>query len=299
MKRWKIILASAIVVVVSAAVWAVQSGPFSLVVGYFLSPPPTPEGKVELIEPDDSIRYYLYTPPGYTGQEDQPYPVIVHLHGAMPFPWAIAKRMVRSDISALGNAMEELSVNGTVQPAVIIAPYDGFGFSMWSDSSTGHVTVETDIVSKILPNIVETMNVAATRDQTWIQGFSMGGFGALKIGLKYPERFGRVTSWDGAVHDWQTLSDTRPGIVENMFASEADFDQHSPWIAAQQLDPSQLPEIYLYTGSMAAPSNYTDKFRKHLTDTGLSFNFEETTCPHDLICFMTNGRVGNVYGSRN
>ncbi|WP_415405297.1 alpha/beta hydrolase [Tateyamaria sp. SN3-11] len=251
-----------------------------------------------LVEPEDSIRYYLYTPPGYTGQEDRPYPVIVHLHGAMPFPWTIAKRMGHSHVSALGNAMEELSVNDAVQPAVIIAPYDGFGFSMWSDSSTGHVTVETDVVSKILPEIVETMNVAATRDQTRILGFSMGGFGALKIGLKYPEKFGRVTSWDGAVHDWQTLSDTRPGIVANMFASENDFDAHSPWIAASQLDPSTLPAIHLFSGSMAAPSTYTEKFRRRLTNIGLSFEFEETTCPQDLICFMTNQRVENAYASR-
>lgn len=298
MKRWKIILATAVVVVGSATVWAVQSGPISLVIGYFLSPPPTPQGQIVLVEPDDSLRYYLYTPPGYTGQEDQPYPVIVHLHGAMPFPWTIAKRMVHSDISALGNAMEELSSKGSVQPAVIIAPYDGFGFSMWSDSSTGHVTVETDVVSKILPKIVETMNVATTRDRTWIQGFSMGGFGALKIGLKHPETFGRITSWDGAVHDWQTLSDTRPGIVENMFASKADFDAHSPWTAARQLEPSLLPAIHLFSGSMQAPSVYTEKFRKHLSDIGLSFKFEETTCPHDLICFMTNQRVGEVYALR-
>ena len=298
MKRWKIILTSAAVVIVSATVWAVQSGPISLVIGYFLSPPPTPKGKVELVEPHDSIRYYLYTPPGYTGQEAQPYPVIVHLHGAMPFPWTIAKRMVHSDISALGNAMEDLSEIGIVQPAVIIAPYDGFGFSMWSDSSKGHVTVETDVVSKILPNVVETMNIASTRDQTWIQGFSMGGFGALKIGLKYPERFGRVTSWDGAVHDWQSLNDTRPGIVENMFATKADFDAHSPWIAAQRLDPSNLPAIQLFSGSMQAPSIYTGKFRKFLTEIGLGFQFEETNCPHDLICFMSNQRVGNVYASR-
>ena len=295
MKNWITAILVILAVLVLVAIWAVRFGPLSFVTGYFLVPPSDPKGQIELIEPADSIRYFLYRPPGYTGAEATPYPVIVHLHGAMPFPWPVAKRMVHADLAALASSLEYLAATGDVSPAVIIAPYDGFGFSMWSDSSSGHETVETDIVEKILPHIADTLNVANTRDQTWIQGFSMGGFGALKIGLKYPDIFGRVTSWDGAVHDWQSLNQTRPGIVENMFANEGDFDRHSPWTAAADLNLANSPDIQLFSGTMAAPAQYTAKFRKHLDNLGLRYQFEETACPHDIFCFMTEERVNSVY----
>lgn len=295
MKHWKTIVASGIAALVAGSVWAVQAGPLSFVSGYFLSAPEEPAGVIALIEPRDSLRYFLYTPAGYSEDADRPAPVIVHLHGAMPFPWPVAKHMVRADLAALAHRTERLAAAEGNPAPVIIAPYDGIGFSMWSDSSAGHVQAEADIVTKILPSVVSSMNVAGTREQTFIQGFSMGGFGALKIGLKYPDLFGRVTSWDGAVHDWETLNANRPQIVENMFAREADFEAHSPWRAAETLKLNAVPRIQLFTGTMAAPATYSTNFATHLEALGVSFEHTQTNCPHDVFCFMTDARVAQVY----
>ncbi len=56
----------------------------------------------------------------------------------------------------------------------------------------------------------------------------MGGFGATKIGFKFPEYFSKIISWDGAIHSRSTLKSTRPSIVEQMFVSETNFNSHSP-----------------------------------------------------------------------
>ena len=295
MKPWKIALVASLLALVGTAVWAVRIGPLSFVTGYFLSPLPVPNGTITLVEPEDSIRYFLYVPPGFDAANAEATPLVVHLHGAMPFPWSVAKRMVNADLAALAVSMEALTAAGDQPAPVIIAPYDGFGFSMWSDSSSGHVTVESDIVTKIIPAVAGQLSLTASRENTWIQGFSMGGFGALKIGLKHPELFSRVTSWDGAVHDWQSLNSTRPQIVENMFSSESDFDRHSPWVSATALSQDVRPEIRLFSGTMDAPSRYTAKFRAHLETLSIPHQFTETDCSHDIFCFMSDERVASVY----
>lgn len=296
MKLWKTAFVASLIALAGTAVWAVRTGPLSFVTGYFLSPISEPHGTITLVEPKDSIRYFLYVPKGFDAGDAGNTPLLVHLHGAMPFPWSVAKRMVYADLAALAVSMEALAVKEDQPIPVIIAPYDGFGFSMWSDSSSGHVTVESDIIQKIMPSVAGQLNLSTSRENTWIQGFSMGGFGALKLGLKHPNLFSRVTSWDGAVHDWQTLNATRPQIVENMFASESDFDRHSPWASAEKLGNQNRPTIQLFSGTMDAPSVYTANFRAHLEALSIPFQFTETDCPHDIFCFMSQERVAAVYG---
>jgi len=291
------ILSAIITIIALAGFWAVRFGPLGFVQGYFLSPPSDPAGSVTLFEPQDGLKYFVYLPHDYAADGGE-YPVIYHLHGAMPFPWSIAKKMVRADIGALANQIEGLVSAGEAEPTIIVAPYDGFGFSMWSDSSSGHEMVETQIVAELMPKIEQGYAVSGSREATSIQGFSMGGFGALKIGLKYPDRFARVTSWDGAVHSWETLSSSRASIVENMFASEADFDRHSPWKMAETLaaNPDGVrPKITLFSGRMEAPATYTAAFQEHLTSLGIEFRFSTADCPHDIFCFMTPERIADVY----
>ena len=145
MKPWLIAALILVLLIVGFGTWAVRNGPLSFVSGYFLAPPAEPEGTVTLHEPEGGLKYFVYTPPEYSAT-GAPLPVIYHLHGAMPFPWTIAKRMVGADVTALANRIETLAQAGERSPAVIVAPYDGFGFSMWSDSSSDHVSVEHETI---------------------------------------------------------------------------------------------------------------------------------------------------------
>ncbi|WP_310621717.1 alpha/beta hydrolase-fold protein [Flexibacterium corallicola] len=284
----------------SAAFWAIKFGPLSFVEGYFLNRPERPEGQLTLFEPENGLKYYVYLPEGYTDTPAQPYATIYHLHGAMPFPWKVAKGMVEADVRVLANQMEALVKEGRADPAVIVAPYDGFGFSMWSDSSSGHEMIESQILNTIMPHIQATYTVSKDRSNTFIQGFSMGGFGATKIGFKYPEKFSKITSWDGAIHNWESLNNMRDHIVENMFASEADFNSHSPWLASQNYadNASAHPvKVSLFSGKMAAPSKFTANFDKYLNTLGIAHTLTVTSCQHDPFCFMSQERVAQVYGN--
>jgi S-formylglutathione hydrolase FrmB len=58
---------------------------------------------------------------------------------------------------------------------------------------------ESYIVKELVPEIDRSYRTVAAREGRIIAGLSMGGFGSLKFGLKYPEMFSLVGSFSGAL----------------------------------------------------------------------------------------------------
>jgi S-formylglutathione hydrolase FrmB len=81
---------------------------------------------------------------------------------------------------------------------LIVAPEGNDGW--YTDS----VTVPSDkyesyIVKELIPLIDKKFRTVADRDHRAIAGLSMGGYGAVKFGLKNPEIFSLVGSFSGAL----------------------------------------------------------------------------------------------------
>ena len=58
---------------------------------------------------------------------------------------------------------------------------------------------ESYLIQEFLPEIDKNFRTMETRNRRAIAGLSMGGYGALKFGLKYPDRFILVGSFSGAI----------------------------------------------------------------------------------------------------
>lgn len=57
-----------------------------------------------------------------------------------------------------------------------------------------------DFIANEVPSIVQRLlPLATTRQNNFVAGLSMGGYGAMKIGLTYPERYAFVGSLSGAL----------------------------------------------------------------------------------------------------
>lgn len=81
---------------------------------------------------------------------------------------------------------------------VIVTPEGDNGW--YSDSvSVANDKYESYIVNELIPAIDKTFRTAGTRETRFIAGLSMGGYGAIKFGLKYPEMFSLVGSFSGAL----------------------------------------------------------------------------------------------------
>ncbi len=55
-------------------------------------------------------------------------------------------------------------------------------------------------IGEELPKIIRSyLHVSHQRDQTYVAGLSMGGYGAIKLALSYPEQFKMAASFSGAL----------------------------------------------------------------------------------------------------
>lgn len=72
-------------------------------------------------------------------------------------------------------------------------------------------------VAEEIPNFIQdSFNLSAAREDTFIAGLSMGGYGAFKIALKYPERFSAASSLSGVL-DIQYSIDQNRDHTESRF----------------------------------------------------------------------------------
>src|SRR5215217_106751 len=82
-------------------------------------------------------------------------------------------------------------------PLVVVMPDGGRGW--YTNSLDGQTPYEDDLVKDVVGLVDRTFPVKAERSGRAIGGLSMGGYGAVKLGLKHHEMFASVTSHSGAL----------------------------------------------------------------------------------------------------
>lgn len=70
--------------------------------------------------------------------------------------------------------------------------------SLYCDMRCGQ-RYESYIAVELAEILKSLFKIETSREKYYIAGLSMGGYGAMKIALKYPERFGRCASFSGAL----------------------------------------------------------------------------------------------------
>ena len=124
------------------------------------------------------------------------------------------------------------------------------------------------------------------REDTFIGGLSMGGFGAMRNGLKYSDVFGAVVSFSGAFHltHYEAFDPKTRAFGEALFGpmAEAMKTDKNPEVLAKLLaDKAQKPRIYMScaTEDDLMPANRA--FRKVLEDNGFDVTWHEAPGGHD------------------
>lgn len=120
--------------------------------------------------------------------------------------------------------------------------------SFYADEVHGHPYWQ--FVSEELPAVIGEFFRVSTRPQdTFVAGLSMGGYGALRLGLTHPDRFGAVASLSG-VADVRALGGRleRAELVTRVFGDEfsASNDIYALLAAAE---PGSIPPLYISCGT--------------------------------------------------
>ncbi len=118
------------------------------------------------------------------GQGDGPFPVFYLLHGL-------------SDDHTMWSRQSSIERYAARYPLIVVMP-DG-GRSFYCDAAQGFA-YETAVVRDLVGIVDATFRTRREREGRAIGGLSMGGYGALKLALRFPHLFCSATSHSGAVH---------------------------------------------------------------------------------------------------
>lgn len=137
---------------------------------------------------DRDMPYRVVLPAVYDpdGGKKKLYPVIYLLHGlgGSYANW--------TDKTGLADYVRDHGI-------IVVTPEGGNGW--YTDSvSTPTDRFESYIISELIPEVEKRFAVDPDRRGRIIAGLSMGGYGAMKFGLKYPEKFSLVGSFSGALN---------------------------------------------------------------------------------------------------
>ena len=171
------------------------------------------------------VSYQIYFPPGYATDHQKRYPVIYWLHG------------LNGDQRRGVGFTEKLdaAIKAGVAPAMIVVLANGMRDRFYCDAPDGSVPVETVIVKDLVAAVDQTHRTVARREARVIEGASMGGFGALYLGLKYPEVFGIVSSVMAGIHDEASIAEMYPEAFQSVYGgSKAYFHDNSPWTLVEK-----------------------------------------------------------------
>jgi len=134
------------------------------------------------------LPYNVILPRGYhePGAKATRYPVLYLLHG------------LRGSAGDWVSDRARLAEHAAAYRLILVVPEGRDGW--YTDSATvPSDRFESYFIEELLPDVERRFRALPGRGGRAVAGLSMGGYGALKFGLKYPERFALAASMSGAL----------------------------------------------------------------------------------------------------
>ena len=175
---------------------------------------------------------------------------------------------------------------------IIVMPEGDNGW--YTDSSSvPNDKYESYIVQELIPKIDKDYRTISDRDHRAIAGLSMGGYGSIKFGLKYPEKFALVGSFSGALqaasltekmlgNGWKALTDSITGVYgadDSQTRKDNDIFKIVREMPAERA--KNLPFIYLDCGTEDGLITTNHEFAALLLEKKIPHEFRELPGIHD------------------
>ena len=166
--------------------------------------------------------------------------------------------------------------------------------SFYLDSPATSNKFGTFIGVELVEYIRKTFGLCRTKDDTFISGLSMGGFGALHVGLSRPDIFGKIVALSSAlmVHG---ISNMKPGddnglgnyyYWRNIFGdleNLADSDKNPETLALKLVQQGlEIPQIYMACGTDDYFLEDNRRFHTFLAANNVDVEYIETGGGHDI-----------------
>lgn len=192
------------------------------------------------------VRYCAYLPASFDADKTRRYPVLYYLHGLGDNEQSLLN-MGGWDL------IEELRRTGKIGEFVILAP--GAGHTFFLNAADGKVRYEEFLLKEFMPQMENKYRVESSATKRGITGVSMGGFGALRLGFKYPQQFAAVSAQMPALiaeipPDFAAGGAGSPGsMMGDVFGdpfNRSFFERNNVFYFARSTPAAQLKRLKIY-----------------------------------------------------
>jgi enterochelin esterase-like enzyme len=167
-----------------------------------------------------AVGYNIYLPPEYATDPERRFPVVYYLHGR--------GGTENSNLNAFG-LLDAAIKAGKVPPVIYVHAMAGRN-SGYVDAPDGSVMGETLVIKELIPCIDSGYRTIAKKEGRAIEGFSMGGQGALLLAVKFPETFSSVIGYGAGLANGRELQMELPSVFQQMHNNDIQqFDDNSAW----------------------------------------------------------------------
>lgn len=144
-------------------------------------------------------------------------------------------------------------------------------------------------ITEELPKFIEnTLPVSKERDDHYVCGLSMGGYGALKIALTYPKRYKMAASLSGALNlehiQELSLNNGRTSQFEATFGNQpVKGTKHDLKFLITQMEKKDLETLNLFIGCGTEDFLYEDNvdFVSFLKEHKVKYTYNESAGAHE------------------
>lgn len=172
--------------------------------------------------------------------------------------------------------------------------------SFYLDSeATGH-KYATFVGQELIDYVRNTFHLSSRKEDTFVGGLSMGGFGAIHTALQFPDTFEKAFSLSGAliVHNVEKMTPGFKDMVANYdyyksvfgdpaFVLESD---NNPEMQIKKLKEGnhRIPGLYMAIGTEDFLYKENQIFRHFLEEEKIDFEYHESTGVHDFVFWNAN-----------
>ncbi len=191
----------------------------------------------------------VYLPPSYQSNPDSRYPVLYLLHGftdtdSQWFGWE--KHWIN-----LQDVIEQSIAEGLSKEMIVVMPnaYNRFKGSMYASSATVG-DWETFVAKELVSHIDANYRTLAKQESRGLAGHSMGGYGTMRLGMKYPDVFSAIYAlspccMDGGATTNAELITKLEGFTSDQIAGASFFEIATLATSAAFAPNPQNPPFFL------------------------------------------------------
>ncbi len=221
---------------------------------------------------------------------------------AIPRPWSVFYLLHGlSDDDTIW--VRRTSIDRYVEglPLMVVMPDGGRGW--YTNAEVGYL-YEDDLIKDVVGLVDRTFPVKAERSGRAIGGLSMGGYGAVKVGLKHHEMFASVNSHSGALailqepFNSENIRDIGAELTR-IFGKTARGGPEDPFGIVEKLDHGRIPAMRIDCGKGDFLLEQNRGFHRHLDSMHIAHEYEEFVGVHDWEYWDLHVQEAIAFHARN